>query len=469
VIAAGERDLDGQPLKVKAAHLRLEDEAAVLVPVKPEFNQLPSSTRLQIIDELGAASRAERLQGEVIAVWALPDGIHLGFLAEPRWHPRMKTVTQPRVQANLNRTLRVASPSAELTEILASPDDLQPGGGTSPRAATRRFRPEGDGAAGAPSPAVATGDVSFADDPFAAVGTPTLSLLQTPSGRFARDAATGSARPAPAAAVALTRSLAPTAGTSPGTVPGTVPSTSPAAMAAAVMAGAAMAADARPLGSIPAGAPVTSPPEHRPPANERLLRLVTMVFTDIVGSTEMKQRLGEHRAMELIQWHHTIVREVLSLSQTGEEVSTAGDSFFLVFSAPSDAVRFALRLQARLRTGPGMGFVIHDRIGIHVGEVFMTTEAVAGKVRDYYGMQVDTCARVMSLGGADQILMTRFAADNARQTLRNYPIPGLNPPHWVCHGYYTLKGVDEPVEVFEIGEKGLAKMQTPSPDKRLHY
>ena len=99
--------------------------------------------------------------------------------------------------------------------------------------------------------------------------------------------------------------------------------------------------------------------------------------------------------------------------------------------------------------------------------MFLSNEAVAGKVRDFYGMQVDTCARVMSLGGADQILLTRFAFDNARQALRSHAMDGLNPIHWQSHGFYTLKGVDEPVEVFEVGERGLAPMRVPSPDKRL--
>jgi class 3 adenylate cyclase len=424
--------VDGLSLKVKAAHLRLEDEAVVLVPVKPAFNLLPTTTRLQILEELITASKAERLQGEVIPVWALPDGTHLGFLAEPRLHARMKAVTLARVLANLNRVLRVTTPSTDLNDSIADTEELAPAAAQGLRVATRRIRPEAAPASAAASSTMAGGgvDVHLAHDPFADVqAAPTFSVLQTPSGRFAHDQASASVRPSTPM----------------------------------------MSSPSRSFGPASPDNPTVASQEHRVPANERLLRLVTMVFTDIVGSTEMKQRLGEHRAMELIQWHHGVVREVLLQSQTGEEVSTAGDSFFLVFSSPSDAVRFALRLQARLRVGPGQGFVIFDRIGIHVGEVFLTVESVAGKVRDYYGMQVDTCARVMSLAGSDQILMTRFAADNARQTLRNLTIPGLNPLHWVCHGQYLVKGVDEPIEVFEVGERGLAAMHTPSPDKRLHY
>jgi class 3 adenylate cyclase len=56
---------------------------------------------------------------------------------------------------------------------------------------------------------------------------------------------------------------------------------------------------------------------------------------------------------------------------------------------------------------------VSDRIGLHVGEVVIEEQAGRAKQRDLYGIQVDTCARVMSLAGANQILMTRFAFDSA--------------------------------------------------------
>ncbi len=77
--------------------------------------------------------------------------------------------------------------------------------------------------------------------------------------------------------------------------------------------------------------------------------LLTLLFTDLVGSTQLKQELGDHAAVALIQQHRALVREILSGFKEGEEIETAGDSFFLVFTKPSDAVQFSLLLQTRLR------------------------------------------------------------------------------------------------------------------------
>lgn len=71
---------------------------------------------------------------------------------------------------------------------------------------------------------------------------------------------------------------------------------------------------------------------------EHRIALLTLVFTDIVGSTKLKQDLGDLRAVELIQQHHALVREILSDFEGSQEISTAGDSFFVVFAKPSDGV-----------------------------------------------------------------------------------------------------------------------------------
>jgi class 3 adenylate cyclase len=146
--------------------------------------------------------------------------------------------------------------------------------------------------------------------------------------------------------------------------------------------------------------------------------LVSLLFTDIVGSTKLKQEMGDHRAVKLLERHHTLVRKVLSQFREGEEISTAGDSFFLVFTRPSDAVKFSLLLQHQLRClSERTGHEIADRIGLHVGEVIIA-EPSGQTQKDLFGIQVDTCSRVSALAQGKQILMTRFAFDSARQALR---------------------------------------------------
>ena len=190
--------------------------------------------------------------------------------------------------------------------------------------------------------------------------------------------------------------------------------------------------------------------------------LVTLLFTDIVGSTKLKQELGDHDAVMLIQQHHHVVREILAQFREGQEISTSGDSFFIVFAKPSDAVRFSLKLQAKLRTlAKEHNYPIADRVGIHVGEVFVEQNENADQTVDLYGIQVDSSARVMSLAQGNQILMTRFAFDNARQVLRGQDIDGLGQLSWLNHGLYVMKGVEEPMEICEVGEVGLGQLTAP--------
>src|SRR5262245_8069728 len=120
--------------------------------------------------------------------------------------------------------------------------------------------------------------------------------------------------------------------------------------------------------------------------------LVTLLFTDLVGSTALKQSLGDRAGVAAVQEHHALVRQLLKQFPEGEEISTAGDSFFLAFIKPSDAVRFALMLQSGLKEfNEGRSVLLQDRVGLHLGEVVIE-ETGSGK-RDLHGMQVDTCAR----------------------------------------------------------------------------
>ena len=191
--------------------------------------------------------------------------------------------------------------------------------------------------------------------------------------------------------------------------------------------------------------------------------LVTLLFSDIVGSTQLKQTLGDQTGVALMQRHHALVREILCTFPEAEEISTAGDSFFVVFAKPSEAVKFALLLHARLRAlAQETAQPVSDRIGIHVGEVVIEEAAGAAKPKDLYGIQVDTCARVMSLAGASQILMTRFAFDSARQVLKGQDLEDVDELRWLNYGPYLLKGLEEPVEICEVRVGG-AEPVTPPP------
>ena len=198
---------------------------------------------------------------------------------------------------------------------------------------------------------------------------------------------------------------------------------------------------------------------------KRRTQFLTLLLTDIAGSTQLKSALGDQAGVNLIQRHHSIVRELLK-GLEAEEISTAGDSFLLAFSKPSHALLFALRLQVQLRLfNQEHEIPVQDRIGLHLGEVVVAERE--GK-RDIHGMQVDTCARVMSLAKGGQILMTRSVFDNARQSLKGEEIEGIAGLEWLNHGRFELKGVEEPVEICEVRAAGSTSLSPPTTSEKAH-
>lgn len=195
---------------------------------------------------------------------------------------------------------------------------------------------------------------------------------------------------------------------------------------------------------------------------ENHTELLTIVFTDIVGSTRMKQELGDVQGARIIQAYRDLTRSLLARFPQGREIETAGDSFLLVFIRPSDAVKFSLLLHHDLpRLNRELHFRLENRIGIHLGEVVVGQSEENSGRRNLFGIQLDTCARIMSLAQGNQILTSRWIFDNARQVLRGQTLASLNKISWLSHGFYELKGCEEPVEICEVGEEGIAPFAVP--------
>ena len=132
---------------------------------------------------------------------------------------------------------------------------------------------------------------------------------------------------------------------------------------------------------------------------ERLL--TTIVFTDIVGSTERAALLGDDHWRDLLDNHDTIVRHELQRFG-GREVNTAGDGFVATFSSPSAALACADEIVDAVRV---LG--IEVRVGIHAGEV-----EVRGALKDdIAGMAVHIGARVAALAGAGEVLVSSTVRD----------------------------------------------------------
>ena len=192
-----------------------------------------------------------------------------------------------------------------------------------------------------------------------------------------------------------------------------------------------------------------------------LAGLVTLLFTDMVDSTALKQKLGDHAGAVLLQQHHRLVRTTLAEFPEGELMDAVGDAFFVVFATPSAAVRFALILQKRLREFNEQARApMQDRMGLHLGEVLIR-EAAKELEKGLVGLNVDLGARVMSLAQGGQILLSRPVFDSARQALKGEDIAGIGPLSWLNHGLYQLKGIDEAVEICEVGETGTGALRAP--------
>ena len=132
---------------------------------------------------------------------------------------------------------------------------------------------------------------------------------------------------------------------------------------------------------------------------ERLL--TTIVFTDIVGSTERAAVLGDDRWRDLLDNHDTIVRHELQRFG-GREVNTAGDGFVATFSSPSAAIGCADAIVDTVRV---LG--IEVRVGIHAGEV-----EVRGALKDdIAGMAVHIGARVAALAAPSEVLVSSTVRD----------------------------------------------------------
>jgi class 3 adenylate cyclase len=136
---------------------------------------------------------------------------------------------------------------------------------------------------------------------------------------------------------------------------------------------------------------------ERPPVELDTV-LGTVLFTDIVRSTEMQESLGDRGWKRLVEQHHAIVRGALDRWQ-GVENDTAGDGFYATFDGPARAIRCASDVVARVRD---LG--VEVRAGLHTGEC----EVIDGKLG---GIAVSIGARVAAFAGPSQILVTQTVKD----------------------------------------------------------
>jgi class 3 adenylate cyclase len=165
--------------------------------------------------------------------------------------------------------------------------------------------------------------------------------------------------------------------------------------------------------------------KRAPPALDRVL--TTILFTDIVESTERAAALGDVRWKALLERHHAIVRRHIH-AFGGEEVDTAGDGFLATFDGPARAVRAAVAVGEELGT-----IDVPVRAGVHTGEC----QLIAGKIG---GIAVHIAARIAAGASPGEVLVS--------STVRSLVAgSGLS---FTERGSWTLKGVPDEWEVFAV-------------------
>lgn len=156
-------------------------------------------------------------------------------------------------------------------------------------------------------------------------------------------------------------------------------------------------------------------------------KLVTILFTDIVGSSDIAVAVGDRRWKVLLEAHNRIVRQALR-RHGGKELDTAGDGFFAVFDRQAESIRCAVEIVEGVRD---IGLEV--RAGLHVGEA----ELIGGKVG---GVAVHTGARVGAIGGPGEVVVSSVLRDL---------VPGAGIDFQDL-GDRRLKGVPEEVRVWAV-------------------
>ncbi len=172
---------------------------------------------------------------------------------------------------------------------------------------------------------------------------------------------------------------------------------------------------------------------------------LTFLFTDLRGSTELYERVGDLVAFDLVRAHFQVLNEIVA-AEAGAVVKTIGDAVMATFSTPDRAVAAALRMrEAMLRLNDGRNGNGHDlllKIGIHEGPCLAV---VLNDRQDYFGTTVNIASRVQGLADSRSILATGSVVKHP-QASNLLATSGLTP---VAQSR-ALRGIAEELAVYEI-------------------
>jgi predicted ATPase/class 3 adenylate cyclase len=171
-----------------------------------------------------------------------------------------------------------------------------------------------------------------------------------------------------------------------------------------------------------------------------------LLLTDLVDSTRLTEELGDAAMSALWREHDRVSRDLLG-QWRGLEINRS-DGFLLRFESAADAAGYAIAYQHALGS---LTQPLRARVGLHVGPILervnLPTDVTLGaKPSELAGLAIPTVGRVMALAGPGQTLLTAAA----REAL------GTTPLRIESHGHWRFKGVEVPIELFEIGDDAAA-------------
>jgi predicted ATPase len=161
---------------------------------------------------------------------------------------------------------------------------------------------------------------------------------------------------------------------------------------------------------------------------------VTLLFTDIEGSTRLIEELGESRYVDALAEHRHLLRDAFA-AHGGVEVDTQGDAFLYAFADPEEALAAAAQGQEALAPGQ-----VRVRMGLHTGELQLTGEGYAGR-------ELHRAARIAASGHGGQIVMSA-----ATRAFVGGELSEL--------GEHRLKDFDKPVGLFQLGSERFPPLKT---------
>lgn len=167
-------------------------------------------------------------------------------------------------------------------------------------------------------------------------------------------------------------------------------------------------------------------------ARSQVQGIVCIMFTDLVGSTQMTHERGDYGAQEVVRIHNAIVRSSLA-AHRGREVKHTGDGIMASFASSADATRAGLEIQKALadHNARDGALQVNVRIGLNAGEAVEEED-------DFFGTTVQVAARVCDKADTGEV----FVTDNVRE------LSSAHQLKFEDAGQYEMKGVPQPLTLY---------------------